>query len=35
MDMLTPEFFDFLVIANVAIGSLIAARRFLRDIGQP
>lgn len=35
MDFLTPEFFDALVIANIAIGLAIAVRRFLRDIGGP
>ena len=35
MDILTPEFFDTLVIANVIIGLAIAGRRFLRDIRGP
>lgn len=35
MDILTPEFFDALVIANVIIGLGIAGRRFLRDIRGP
>ncbi|MDE2820049.1 MAG: hypothetical protein OXN94_09490 [Chloroflexota bacterium] len=35
MDVLRPEFFDALVIANVIIGLAIAGRRFLRDIRGP
>ncbi len=35
MDILTPEFFDALVIANVIIGLAIAGHRFLRDIRGP
>jgi len=35
MEILTPEFFDALVIANVVIGLAIAGRRFLRDIRGP
>ncbi|MCY4537908.1 MAG: hypothetical protein OXE52_06720 [Chloroflexi bacterium] len=35
LDILTPEFFDTLVIANVIIGLAIAGRRFLRDIRGP
>ncbi|MCY4073160.1 MAG: hypothetical protein OXG60_17845 [Chloroflexi bacterium] len=35
MEILTPEFFDALVIANVVIGLAIAGRRFLRDIRDP
>ncbi len=35
MDILTPEFFDALVTANVIIGLAIAGRRFLRDIRGP
>ncbi len=33
--LLTPEVFDLLVIANIAIGLALAARRFRRDLRLP
>lgn len=35
IDFLTPEVFDAVVIANIAIGLLIAGRRFARDLRRP
>ena len=32
METLTPEIFDALVIVNLALGLLLAGRRFWRDI---
>jgi len=32
LEFLTPEVFDAIIIINIALGLLIAARRFRRDI---
>lgn len=35
MDFLTQDVFDVLVLANIAVGLLIAARKFYKDINGP
>ena len=34
-DLLTPQFFDLLIAVSLALGALLAGRRFLRDLGKP
>lgn len=34
-DLLTPQFFDLLVVLSLALGVLLAGRRFLRDLRKP
>lgn len=35
MDFLTPEVFDVLILANIAVGVLIAGRKFYKDVTGP
>ncbi len=35
IDWLTPQVFDLLVMANIALGLALAARRFARDLRLP
>lgn len=35
MDFLTPEVFDALILANIAVGLLIAGRKFYKDVTGP
>lgn len=35
IDWLTPQVFDFLVLANIALGLALAWRRFRRDLRLP
>lgn len=34
-DLLTPQFFDLLIVLSLALGMLLAGRRFLRDLRTP
>lgn len=34
-DLLTPQFFDLLVVISLALGALLAGRRFRRDLRKP
>ncbi|MCY4146924.1 MAG: hypothetical protein OXE95_06145 [Chloroflexi bacterium] len=34
-DLLTPPFFDLLIVLSLALGALLAGRRFLRDLRKP
>jgi len=35
MDFLTPEVFDVLILANIAVGVLIVGRKFYKDVTGP
>ena len=35
IDFLTPEIFDAVVIVNIAVGLLVAGRRFVKDLSRP
>ena len=35
LDFLTPEVFDAIIIMNIVLGLMIAARRFRQDISAP
>ena len=35
IEFLTPEVFDAIVIANIAVGLLVAGRRFVKDLSRP
>ena len=35
MDFLTPEVFDVLILTNIAVGVLIAGRKFYKDVTGP
>lgn len=35
MDFLTPQVFDVLIIANIAVGLTLAARKFYRNVTGP
>lgn len=35
IDWLTPQVFDLLVLANIALGLALAGRRFARDLRLP
>ncbi len=35
LEFLTPEIFDAIIIINIIVGVLIAARRFRRDVTGP
>ncbi len=34
-ELLTPQFFDLLVVLSLSLGALLAGRRFLRDLRKP
>ena len=34
-DLLTPQFFDLMIVVSLALGVLLAGRRFLRDLRKP
>ncbi|MDE2748131.1 MAG: hypothetical protein OXI34_04115 [Chloroflexota bacterium] len=35
LEFLTPEIFDAIIIINIIVGVLIAARRFRKDVSGP
>ena len=34
-DFLSPQVFDALIAINIAVGVILAGRRFIRDLGRP
>ncbi len=34
-ELLTPQFFDWLIVLSLALGALLAGRRFRQDLRNP